>query len=67
MKQVEKWKWRVIWAGGWTNTRVAYTEEDIRREHPEAKKLPYSRIMVDLPETPAEIQAFQRNPNRGKQ
>jgi hypothetical protein len=64
MKQVEKWKWRVIWAGRLTTTRIAYTEAEIRREHPEALKLEGSRIVVDLPETEAEIQAAQRAPRR---
>ncbi len=64
MQTVEKWKWRIRWAGRWTTTRIAYTEAEIRLQHPEATKVPGSRIVVDLPETDAEIQAAQRNPNR---
>jgi hypothetical protein len=67
MKQVEKWKWRIRWAGAVTITRVHFTEAEIHREHPEAVKIPETRIVVDLPETDAEIQAAQRNPNRGAQ
>jgi len=63
MKQVEKWKWRIRWGGRWTSTRIAYTEAEIRVEHPEATKLPDSRIVVELPETDAEIQARQRKPS----
>lgn len=65
MKTVEKWRWRIRWAGRWTTTRIAYTEADIRREHPEAEKMEESRILVDLPETETKIQAFQRPTNRG--
>jgi hypothetical protein len=59
MKQVEKWTWRIRWAGRWTTTRIHYTEAEVRREHPEAERLPETRIVVDLPETEAEIQAAQ--------
>jgi hypothetical protein len=62
MKQIEKWKWRIRWAGRWTTTRVAQTEAEVRREHPEATPVEGSRILVDLPETEAEIQALQRPP-----
>jgi hypothetical protein len=57
VKQIEKWKWRIRWAGRWTTTQIARTEEDIRREHPEAIKVEASRIVVEMPETEAEIQA----------
>jgi hypothetical protein len=59
MKQVEKWKWRIRWAGRWTTTRIAQTEAEVRREHPEATPVESSRVLVELPETEAEIQAAQ--------
>jgi hypothetical protein len=66
MKQVEKWKWRIRWAGRWTTTRIHFTEAEVRREHPEAEKIASSLVQVDLPETDAEIQAAQRPAKRGK-
>jgi hypothetical protein len=66
MKHVEKWKWRIQWAGRWTTTRIVMSEGEVRREHPDAKRVEGSRVVVQLPETEAEIQAFQRPANRGK-
>jgi hypothetical protein len=66
MKQIEKWRWRIKWGGRWTSTRIAFTEDQIRREHPEAEKVEGSRVVVNLPETEAEIQAFQRPANRSQ-
>jgi hypothetical protein len=60
MKTVEKWKWRIRWAGRWTTTRIAMTEADIRREHPEAVRIDESRTLLELPTTEAEVQAGQR-------
>lgn len=39
MKTVEKSKWRFKWAGRWTTTHMARTEEDIKREHPETVRI----------------------------
>jgi hypothetical protein len=64
MKTVEKWRWGIRWAGRWTTTQIHRTEEDIRREHPEAQKIEASRITVQLPETEAEIDAAQRPARR---
>ena len=61
---VEKWKWRIRWAGRWTTTRIAITEDEIRREHREATRLGGMRIEVDRPETEAEVVANQRPPKR---
>jgi hypothetical protein len=66
MKTVEKWLWRIRWAGRWTTTKIHWTEEDIRRENPEATRIDGSCVVVELPETEAEIQARQRPANRGK-
>jgi hypothetical protein len=60
MKLIEKWKWRIRWGGRWTRTRIAYTEADIWREHPEAIRVKESRVLVELPTTEAEIEAVQR-------
>jgi hypothetical protein len=60
MRRVEKYLWRIRWAGRLTTTRVHFTEEEIRREHPEAVRVDESRVEVDLPETEAEISAGQR-------
>jgi hypothetical protein len=64
MKVVEKWKWRIRWAGRWTTTRIAMTEDEIQREHREATRVDGSRIEVELPETEAEVLANQRPPTR---
>jgi hypothetical protein len=59
MKQVEKWRWRIRWAGRMTTTRVHFTEAEIRREHPEAVRIEESRIVVAQPETDVELEAAQ--------
>jgi hypothetical protein len=59
VKTLEKWKWKIRWAGRWTTTSVHFTEDEIHREHREAERLPETRIVVELPETEAEIQAAQ--------
>lgn len=64
MKRVEKWKWRIKWGGRWTTTTIARTEEDIRVEHPEAEKVPGTMVLIELPETEDEVQAFQRPAKR---
>ena len=64
MRTVEKWKWRIRWAGRWTTTRIAMTEAEIRREHPEATPVDGSRVLVALPDTEAEILASQRPARR---
>lgn len=60
MKTVEKWLWRIRWAGRWTTTRVHFTEAEIRREHPEAERIDASRILVDVPDTDEERAAAVR-------
>jgi hypothetical protein len=57
MKRVEKWLWRIRWGGRMTTTRAHFTEEEIRREHPDAQRVTISRIVVELPDTPAERDA----------
>lgn len=61
MRKVEKWKWLILWGGRKTTTRIHYTEEHIRREHPEAQKIANTRIEVDEPETAEEEAAIRRS------
>jgi hypothetical protein len=60
MKTVEKWLWKIRWAGRWTTTRIAYTEDKVWREHPEAVKIEASRVLVEVAETEVEVAAYQR-------
>jgi hypothetical protein len=64
MKIVEKFKWRIRWAGRWTTTLVPFTEDQVRRQHPEAQRVDGSRVLVNMPETEAEIQSTQRAARR---
>lgn len=57
MREVEKWRWRIQWAGRWGNTRAHFTEDEIRARHPEAVRIQGSRILVQLPQTQAERDA----------
>ena len=50
--------------GRWTTTPIAYIEADVRREHTEAIKVEASRVLVELPETEAELMAAQRPAQR---
>jgi hypothetical protein len=67
MKQVEKWRWRIRWAGRSTTTRIHYTEAEIRREHPEAVRVDETRVLVAVPDTPQELERaqVQRRPSPG--
>jgi hypothetical protein len=64
VKQVEKWRWRIRWAGHMTTSHHA-TEAEIRREHPQAVRIEESRVVVQLPDTPTELEAArsQRRPS----
>jgi hypothetical protein len=64
MRAVEKWKWRIRWAGRLTTTRIHYTEAEIRREHPEAVRLDETLTLVTVPETDEEREALQRQRGR---
>jgi hypothetical protein len=65
MQTVEKWLWRIRWAGRWTTIRIHWTEEDIRRENPKATRIEGSCIVVELPETEAEIMRRSDPPGGG--
>lgn len=54
MRYVEKWLWRIRWAGRLTTTRVHFTEDEIRAQHRDAQRVDASRILVPLPETDSE-------------
>lgn len=66
MRYVEKWLWKIRWAGRLTTTRVHFTEAEIRVEHPDAVRVDGSRIVAELPQTEAEILASQRPALRSK-
>lgn len=60
MKQEITYRWRIQWAGKWTTTRHHCTDEQIRREHPEAVCLVESKRVDMVPETDAELRELQR-------
>lgn len=60
MKQVEKWLWRIHWGGRMVITRVHFTADEIRERHPDAVCMPETRIVVQLPETQAELDAARQ-------
>lgn len=60
MKSVEKWLWKIRWAGRTTTTRVHFTEDEVRAQHPEAERIEASRISVELPETGDELTAARQ-------
>lgn len=60
MQRIEKYRWKIRWAGRWTTTRVHFTEAEIRREHPEAERDDATRIVVELPDTDEERSAAQQ-------
>jgi hypothetical protein len=54
MKTEVAYLWRIQWAGRWTTTRTHRTEDEIRREHPEAVRIDGSAIVRTAAESPAE-------------
>lgn len=60
MKQEITYRWRIQWAGKWTTTRHHCTEDQIRKEHPEAVCLVESKRVDMVPETDAELRELQR-------
>lgn len=56
MKVVKLYLWRYLWVGKTVTSPIHYTEEDVRREHPEAVVVPGSEITRHLPDTPEEIE-----------
>lgn len=62
MKTIELYRWRVLWLGKWTTTRHVATEDEIRREHPEAQRLDHTRELRRSPETDDEHAAMHHHP-----
>ncbi|MBK6594171.1 MAG: hypothetical protein IPG23_16555 [Burkholderiales bacterium] len=54
MKQEEVYFWQIQWAGRWMTTFTRFTEEAVKREHPEAVRIDDSRQVRLAPETPME-------------
>jgi hypothetical protein len=65
MKQIEKWRWRIRWAGHMTTTQAHFTEAEIRQHHPEAVRIDGSMVAMELPDTSEERDAAmqQRRPS----
>ncbi len=62
---VEKWRWRIRWAGRMVNGKMLLTWDEVSREHPEAVKIPGTMTLVDVPQTQEERDAayeFNRRP-----
>ena len=60
MKNETTYLWRIKWAGRWTTTRHHCTEEQIRKEHPEAICLHETKRVQQVPETDEEMRDLQR-------
>lgn len=54
MTQQDVYFWQIHWAGRWMTTFTRFTEEAIKREHPEAIRIDESREVRMVPETPME-------------
>lgn len=63
MHKIVRFKWRVRAqnTGKWVTTRHLATEEEIRKEHPEAECLEWSREEREVPSTHAEELAAMMN------
>lgn len=46
--------WQIQWAGRWMTTHTRFSEEAIKREHPEAVRIDDSREVRLVPETSME-------------
>ena len=57
MKRVETYRWKTLWAGKMSPTRYHASQEDIRKEHPEAVRIEGTLIVRMLPETPEDLAA----------
>jgi len=50
MKQEEVYFWQIHWAGRWMTTFTRFTEEAIKREHPDAIRVDDSlQVRIDVP------------------
>jgi hypothetical protein len=57
MKRVERWLWRYRWTGRMVTGCVHMTEEEVKREHPDAVKADGTKRVDEEPETDAEMRA----------
>lgn len=64
MKTIELWRWRILWLGRWKKTRHHATEEEIRREHPEAERVPGSMLLSEVADTEEERRVAMFRPRR---
>jgi len=46
-----QYRWRILWAGKWRTTSHHCTEEQIRKDHPEAVRIDASRRELKVAET----------------
>jgi len=54
MIQQDVYFWQIQWAGRWMTTHTRFSEEAIKREHPEAVRIDDSREDRMVPETSME-------------
>jgi len=57
MREEIQYRWRIQWAGRWTTTNHHTTEHQIKKDHPEAKCLEYTRRVQMVPESAQEANA----------
>jgi hypothetical protein len=69
MKSVDYYRWKVKdRLGKWYTTRHEASEEQIRKEHPEAVRLDHTKVTRQIPETTAEMnQRMYMRPFEGAQ
>ena len=66
MREEVTYLWRIKWGGRWTTSSIHYTEESVRKEHPEATVIDGSRKVRQVPDTPEELAyAMFGNPTGG--
>ena len=72
MKIEIQYRWRIMWSGHWATTGHHCTEEQIRKEHPEAVRVDDSRRELRVAETFDErkhamfpVSAFMSQPTGG--
>jgi hypothetical protein len=66
MKTETTYQWRINWCGRWTQTRHHCSEEQIRREHPEAIRIDCSRREQRIADTQEEAQRMTYQDATGK-
>jgi hypothetical protein len=49
MAEITLFRWRVQWLGKWVTTRYDATEDDIRKQHPEAVRIDSTRVVRQVP------------------